>query len=76
MCLWSSEEWVFLNLARGDLDKALLLGMHELKVIHGKGHGILRELIRTELKNHPSVANFEDEHEDRGGAGTTIVYLN
>lgn len=61
------EEW---------LDQALLLGMHELKVIHGKGHGILRELIRTELKNHPSVANFEDEHEDRGGAGTTIVYLN
>lgn len=57
------------------LDQALLLGLNELRIVHGKGHGILRELIRGELKNHPSIHTFEDEHEDRGGAGITIVQL-
>lgn len=57
------------------LDRALMLGLSNLKVIHGKGDGILRKLIRDYLKKYPSVSHIEDEHLDRGGDGITYVYL-
>ena len=58
------------------LDKAIMMGLPSLKIIHGKGDGILRKLIREYLRKYPQVNRMEDEHADRGGDGITYVYLN
>lgn len=57
------------------LDKAVMSGYPSLKVIHGKGDGILRKLIRDYFRKYTQVARMEDEHPDRGGDGITYVYL-
>ena len=57
------------------LDRALMMGFNSLKIIHGKGDGILRKLIREYLKKYDAVSRIEDEHADRGGDGITYVYL-
>jgi DNA mismatch repair protein MutS2 len=58
------------------LDTAVLLGYRELKILHGKGEGVLRTVIRNELQQHRQVESFADEHVERGGAGITVVVLN
>ena len=58
------------------LDKAIMLGFPSIKLIHGKGDGILRKLIREYLKKYTEVKKIEDEHADRGGDGITYVYLS
>lgn len=58
------------------VDQALLLGVGEIKIIHGKGNGILRNIIRDELTANQDVKRFHDEHVERRGQGTTIAYLN
>ncbi len=57
------------------LDRAVMLGLGTLKIIHGKGDGILRKLIRGYLSKYSQVDRMEDEHADRGGDGITYVYL-
>jgi DNA mismatch repair protein MutS2 len=57
------------------LDSALLLGHGELKIIHGKGEGVLRKVIREQLGRVRQVATFHDEHLERGGDGITVVVL-
>lgn len=57
------------------LDKAIMLSFPSIKIIHGKGDGILRKLIRGYLKKYSQVDRMEDEHQDRGGDGITYVYL-
>jgi DNA mismatch repair protein MutS2 len=56
-------------------DKAIMLGFPSIKIIHGKGDGILRKLIRNHLKSYKQVDRMEDEHLDRGGDGITYVYM-
>ncbi len=56
-------------------DRALMLGFSTLKIIHGKGDGILRKMIRSYLKEYDQVQRMEDEHADRGGDGITYVYF-
>ena len=57
------------------LDTALLLGHGELRILHGKGEGVLRKVIREQLGRVKQVATFHDEHVERGGDGITIVIL-
>lgn len=57
------------------VDEASMFGLDELRVIHGKGNGILREVVRDYLHRHDRVAQAHDEHVERGGAGVTIVKL-
>lgn len=57
------------------LNNALMLGYNELRIVHGKGDGILRTLVRNHLKKYKEVTGMTDEHADRGGAGVTIVKL-
>ena len=57
------------------IDEALLVGVDEVRIVHGKGHGVLRDIVRNIIKGHPSIASVEDEHADRGGAGISIVKL-
>lgn len=56
-------------------DDALMLGYPELRIVHGKGDGILRTLVRNHLRAYKQVGKMEDEHADRGGAGVTIVKI-
>ncbi|WP_428331228.1 endonuclease MutS2 [Mucilaginibacter sp.] len=56
-------------------DRALMMGFGNLKIIHGKGDGILRKMIRQYLKKYDQVDRMEDEHLDRGGDGITYVYF-
>lgn len=59
------------------MNDALMLGYPELRILHGKGDGILRQLIRNHLRNSykKHVSGMDDEHADRGGAGVTIVKM-
>lgn len=57
------------------IDSAILLGQGELRILHGKGEGVLRKVIREQLKKYKEVASIRDEHVDRGGDGITIVVL-
>jgi DNA mismatch repair protein MutS2 len=53
------------------IDKASLLGYKQLKIIHGKGTGALRNAIRTYLKSHDQVQRVIDRHPYAGGDGVT-----
>ena len=57
------------------IDEAIMLEVKELRVLHGKGNGILRQIIRDYLRSEPMVRTYKDEHVDFGGAGITVVNL-
>ncbi|MGZ5281015.1 MAG: endonuclease MutS2 [Bacteroidia bacterium] len=57
------------------LDKAVLLNYHSITILHGKGDGILRKMIRQMLKKYDMVKDVRSEHADYGGDGITIVDL-
>ncbi|MEQ8927788.1 MAG: endonuclease MutS2 [Fulvivirga sp.] len=58
------------------LDDAILFGLNEVKVLHGKGNGVLREVVRNYCKTQIFISNVADEHVERGGAGITVITLN
>lgn len=62
-----------LNAVMYFIDDACLVGMSRVRILHGKGNGILRQLIRQFLATVPSVTSFRDEHVQFGGAGITVV---
>jgi len=57
------------------LDAAYLAGLPFVRVIHGKGTGRLRQVIRQALRKNPYAASFETGSETEGGEGVTIVRL-
>ncbi len=57
------------------IDEAIMFEASQLRILHGKGHGILKELIRNYLRSEPMVRSYKDEHVDFGGAGITVVNL-
>jgi DNA mismatch repair protein MutS2 len=57
------------------LDTAILLSHGEVKILHGKGEGVLRKVVREQLKKYKQIASFADEHVERGGDGITVVVL-
>ena len=57
------------------IDHALMLNQTQLKIIHGKGTGVLRSVIRQQLKEYDIVSAVTDEHIERGGDGVTLVSL-
>jgi len=63
------------NKVKQYLDDAILLNMKEVKILHGKGHGILRTLIHDYLRTLREVRQYGDEHIERGGHGITTVIL-
>ena len=62
-----------LQIVRRHVDDAILLSISEFTIIHGKGDGILRNVIRDYLNSIPEVKSLKEGHPDRGGAGMTIV---
>lgn len=55
------------------VDDAIMLNMSSVRIIHGKGTGVLREEIQKYLRTMPGVASVSDEHIQFGGTGVTIV---
>ena len=58
------------------IDGALMVGIGEVKILHGKGNGILKEEIRKYLKTVPGVISCKDEDIQFGGSGITVVKLD
>ncbi len=57
------------------LNDAYLAAMPFLRIIHGKGTGVLRQVVRDVLAGHPLVASFEGAPDRDGGEGVTVVHL-
>lgn len=57
------------------LDKAVRDGFSSVRIIHGKGKGVLRNAVREHLNRHPLARSFEAEARERGGDGATLVQL-
>ncbi len=58
------------------IDDALIVQHRHLRILHGKGNGILRQLVREYLSTMNVVRDFRDESVDLGGSGITIVELD
>lgn len=56
-----------LNAVQYFIDDAILVGMPRVRILHGKGNGILRQLIRQYLSSVPNVIHYADEHVQFGG---------
>jgi DNA mismatch repair protein MutS2 len=57
------------------MDDAYLLGFKQVRIVHGKGYGILRKLVREWLRKSGMVETIADEHIEMGGDGVSIVTL-
>ena len=58
------------------IDDAILIGLSRVRILHGTGTGVLRQLIRQYLHTVPNVKSAKDEHVQFGGAGITVVDLD
>jgi DNA-nicking Smr family endonuclease len=57
------------------LQQCLEAGILEVRLIHGKGKGVQRNVLRSLLEKHPAVASFHDAPAEAGGWGATVVTL-
>ena len=57
------------------LNEARRLGFPSVRIIHGKGIGVQREMVRAILGRTPFVIDWTDAPPEAGGLGATIVYL-
>ncbi|MBX7049346.1 MAG: Smr/MutS family protein [Chitinophagales bacterium] len=49
--------------------------IYQLRILHGKGTGAIREVVQQTLKSHPAVLRFEFANREGGGDGVTLVTL-
>jgi DNA mismatch repair protein MutS2 len=64
-----------LNIVTRFIDDATMIGISQVKILHGKGTGVLREELRKYLKTVAGVVSVRDEALEMGGAGITVVEL-
>jgi DNA mismatch repair protein MutS2 len=57
------------------IDDAIVTGVARVRILHGTGTGVLRQLIRQYLGTTPGVKKYHDEHIQFGGAGITVIDL-
>ena len=65
-----------MDIVTGFIDDAIMVGMGEVSILHGKGNGVLRQEIQKYLRTVPGVASVHDESIEHGGTGVTIVKLD
>jgi len=64
-----------MHLIKDFIDEAIVLNVSSVRILHGKGNGILRQIIRQYLDTFDLVKNYKDERVEFGGAGITVVEL-
>ena len=64
-----------LDILDRSIDQAILVSCDHLRIVHGKGDGILKELVWAHLLKDPHVMDLQEAHPDEGGAGVTLVRL-
>jgi DNA mismatch repair protein MutS2 len=64
------------DIVRSFVDDATVVGVSELRILHGKGNGILKSMVREYLNALDVVRSCKDEHVERGGSGITLVTLD
>ena len=57
------------------LEAAHARGFREVRLIHGRGIGVQRAIVRSLLGDHPLVMAYADAPEEQGGKGATVVRL-
>jgi dsDNA-specific endonuclease/ATPase MutS2 len=57
------------------LDECVRLGISEVRIVHGKGRGVLRRIVHAALERHPRVVSFELGGTGAGSWGATLVIL-
>ena len=57
------------------LHEAFMAGLYRVTIVHGKGTGTLRQLVRERLAKHPLVKSYRPGGYGEGGLGVTIVEL-
>ena len=57
------------------LEAAHEAGFGEVRLIHGRGKGVQKEVVRRVLSRHPRVTDYREAPPERGGWGATIVWL-
>jgi DNA mismatch repair protein MutS2 len=65
-----------INLVRDLIDNALMVQHRNVRILHGKGNGILRQLVREYLSTVNIVKSYHDENIDLGGSGITVVEMD
>jgi DNA mismatch repair protein MutS2 len=65
-----------INRVRDLIDNAIIVQYSHLRILHGKGNGILRQLVREYLSTCDVVKSFRDEHLEMGGSGITVVEMD
>jgi DNA mismatch repair protein MutS2 len=65
-----------INIVRDFIDNALIVQHRNLRILHGKGNGILRQLVREYLSTVNIVKSFRDENVQLGGSGITVVEMD
>jgi DNA-nicking Smr family endonuclease len=63
------------DVVEGYLEAAAERGFREVRIIHGRGHGVQRARVHRVLARSPFVERFEEAPGDRGGWGATLVWL-
>jgi dsDNA-specific endonuclease/ATPase MutS2 len=57
------------------LEQCKQAGLTEVRIIHGRGTGVQRNIVRSILEKHPRVVSFQDAPAEAGGWGATVVVL-
>lgn len=62
-----------IELLQNYLDRAILNNVHEVRILHGKGNGVLRELVKTQAKQYKAIKNIVHPPQTAGGDGISIL---
>ena len=57
------------------LEQCIRHDIYEIRLIHGRGRGVQRRIVRSLLEKHPLVLSFKDAPSEAGGWGATVVLL-